>query len=309
MSYFGGTVSRKNGLRPDYQFGALVVVFAAVLGFAYIVFAPDFKTQMVVREVVVKEVPAKQAAPTVEVLVALRDIQPGERLTPDLFRRDVRPQEASLADKAVVDPAAVDATYTASFILAGTPLVKSHLVSMEPGTSIAGRIPLGYRAVAIPIDAESGVEGWVGPGSHVDVVWATKLRGKSIVTVIVENAYVLSAGNSQRSSETETARRGRSDQGEIRPNPSAASFATLLVSHKDAQKIQLAKRSSGALSLSLRGKGDDRKAGSGTMAVEGLLKSRDLEMLDDSQGTISLGGVSYTLRGQRLVRVRPEERW
>jgi pilus assembly protein CpaB len=121
------------------------------------------------------------------------------------------------------------------------PLSDKMVTNVRPITAISSKIPEGYRAVTIPVDQTTGVEGWAKPGVKVDVSWTSVRDGRSLVTTIVYNAEVLSAGGSPSSNPNEP--------------PSAATTVTLLVTDADAGKIHLA-QTNGKVSLSLRGDND-----------------------------------------------------
>ena len=83
----------------------------------------------------------------------------------------------------------------------------------------------------------------------------------------------------------------------------ASGYVTLLLSVKNAQKIQLAKKSNGSLSLSLRGQKDEQNLGSETMAVDSLLRDSDIRNLETVEG-ITIDGKEHILQSGKLVKLR-----
>ncbi len=155
---------------------------------------------------------------------------------------------------------------------------------------ITAKIPKGHRAVAIPVDPISGVEGWVAPGVRVDVVWTTIVDGQPMAVTIVENAHVLSAGRrTDKNSAPLGAVNGVSVQAE---------HVTLLATIADSQKIQLAKKSPGSLSLSLRGDGDLELQGVETTETGQLL---GISATENPTEEVELGGKSYILNNGQLI--------
>ena len=229
----------------------LVVVFVfAVLSFALIavlLFSTGPSTASVKPVVVQKEEPEIKM---VDVLVPIQDIEPA------LFKKESRPQ-IGVSGRVVRDFEEITGHYSRSLIVAGQPLYRDYITNVRPTNAITANIPEGYRAVTISVDARSSVEGWARPGAKVDIVWASKIRGQPGVTVIVQNARILSAE--------------RQIDAKTQPGMPVPSTVTLLVSASDAAKIQLAS-TTGALSLNLRGDNDVGKGTSGSsITVQDLL--------------------------------------
>jgi len=75
----------------------------------------------------------------------------------------------------------------------------------------------------------------------------------------------------------------------------------LMVSLEDSQRINLAK-TSGSLTLSLRGSEDQAAAGDQTLTIERLLKARGVVLSDEVTGSVKMGGKLYEIRDDgRLV--------
>ena len=222
-----------------------------------------------------------------EVLVATEPVTQGTRLRSNMFKLDVRPI-TGIEDQVLKDLSAVRNQYAVAPISVDSIVLKEQIGKNSPTNIITSRIPDGFRAVSIPVDAESGVEGWARPGARVDVVWSTQHRGKQLVSTIVENAEVLSA---ERSTENDTA----AAAGAALPT-----HITLLVTIKDAQRIQLAK-TSGALSLNLRGDSDDSGGNAETISIDKLLRPIVAENIGEAQGKVVMGGKEYVLTDGRLI--------
>ena len=108
----------------------------------------------------------------------------------------------------------------------------------------------GFRAIALDVDATSGLEGHALPGSRVDVTLTSNRTGENVTTVLVENARVLSYGGDTRSLEQQ-----RSQVSGLRVAPSISRTITLEVKPIDALQIENA-RSLGRLGLLMRAPGD-----------------------------------------------------
>lgn len=224
----------------------------------------------------------------VSVLVPLKNINPGTVLEPSLFRVEEKAQ-ISVDSGTVTGIATINGKYAKSLIISGVPLHKDLITDLRPISAISSSIPAGYRAVTITVDKRSGVEGWAKPGSKVDVIWASKIRGKHAITTIVQNAKVLSSN--------QTTQAGLEANAANAPQNSAGpSTVTLLVTVLDAQKIQLAS-TTGSLSMSLRGD-QDFGAASNTSSITiddllGLSKGGPKRKI--YKGKVTLGGKQWGL--------------
>lgn len=219
----------------------------------------------------------------VSVLVPNRNIQPGVALEPSLFRIEQKAQVA-VDNNAVTGVATINGKYAKSLIVAGVPLLKNLITEVKPVSAISSSIPPGYRAVTITVDKRASVEGWAKPGSKVDIVWASQIRGQPAITTIVQNAKILSTDQKT------------SDVNDGKKDPNVPSTVTVLVTVLDAQKIQLAS-TTGKLSLSLRGDLDLGSASNtSSITVDDLLGlSRGGPKRKLYKGKVTLGGKQWGL--------------
>ena len=121
-------------------------------------------------------------------------------------------------------------------IRAGDVLVTGSVSDFGATVTIGSTLAPGYRAVAVSVNAETAVGGFVTPGDHVDIV-LTEGRGDTLRTgVILQNIRVLATD--QNADTTGSAAR-------------TARTITVEVSTRDAQVLTLAQQA-GLLSLALR---------------------------------------------------------
>lgn len=226
----------------------------------------------------------------IDVLVPNQDIDSGVALESRMFKREPRPQ-IGVSPRVVVDFEELKGQFARGLIIAGQPLHRDLITSVRPSSAITASIPEGYRAITISTDARSSVEGFVRPGSRVDVLWISTIRGAQGVTRIVQNARVLSA------------------ERQINPNqqPGAPvpSTVTLLVTADDAAKINLA-MTSGSITLQLRGDSDVRAASSGaSITISDLLgNSGPTAVANDCSGSVKMEGVSYCVKRDGSLEVQ-----
>lgn len=229
---------------------------------------------------------------TLTVLIPVRQIQTGEPLDPTMFRSETRPK-VGLSDKVLKDLEETKGMYARSVINPDQPLNADLVTNIRPTNAITANIPEGYRAVTIRVDVTSGVEGWARPGAAVDVVWASAIRGKQAVTVIVQNAKVLSAERQMENNQAQGA--------------SVPSTVTLLVTADDAAKIQLAS-TAGSLTLSLRGDNDDRGQQVKSITIDDLYggangagQTTKPDPAIGSAGTVRIGGEDFYFKDGKLI--------
>lgn len=224
-----------------------------------------------------------------DVLIPLQALEAGTALEPTMFRKESRPT-AALGPSVVTSFEQIKGAYTASFVAAGQPLLSEYVTMKKPINQIQANIPEGYRGITVAVDTTTSVEGWARGGAKVDVVLSSSINGKPSLTVIVQNARVLSAGR-QTSGDP-----GGQDQG-------APSTVTLLVTAEEAARISLAS-SSGQLSLSLRGDEDEANYPQATTInidsiLGGEIAGTPSAVL--SEGTIKIDGKEFEIVNGKLV--------
>jgi Flp pilus assembly protein CpaB len=176
----GPTVARRP-LRSRVSSGHLVMVVAGLLG------------------LLLSLAVLRRADSSVPVLVARRDLAPGTRVEPDLFRATaVHVDPGPLAN--LVTPATLDGLrgrIVRSPMLAGDLLERSDLAA--PSTGAAA------RSVSFPVDASVAVDGDLTAGDRIDVLASTDdgarsgyvLAGADVVAVHASSSGPLRAGDGQ----------------------------------------------------------------------------------------------------------------
>jgi len=196
-------------------------------------------------------------------------------------------------------------------ITAGQPVTRGALVGPKDRGFLAAALGPGMRAITVPVNASTGVAGFVFPGDHVDLVLTQTVEGggdgpalKTSET-IVRNIRVLATDH--RFSE-------KDDDGKT--TVKTFSNVTMEVTPRIAEKIAVA-QSMGTLSLSLRSIADntaelEREVASGAVKVPANVNpAQERQMLlaianrpMDTDTTFTTGGdVSRFQR--RTVPARP----
>ena len=161
-----------------------------------------------------------KAAPTVNVLVATMEIRAGGEIGPEMLAAAPIPL-AALSNTHITLPSATDATYEKAMadvqaksvgrrakrlVAAQTPIFWMD-VDTEPKAPFADLIGDDHRAVTLPVDNVSSVNGFIRPGSRVDVVLTASESALGILagtgggakdaivsSVILQNVPVIAVG-------------------------------------------------------------------------------------------------------------------
>jgi pilus assembly protein CpaB len=146
-------------------------------------------------------------------------------------------------------------------IARGEPILLSRI---SERAVLSANLPADMRAVTVPVDAVTGVAGFVTPGDVVDVLVTRQISGDGansddkMVSVVLERVPVLAIDLRAGEAQTEAA---------------LGKTATLQVSPRDAQKLVLATQV-GRLSLALRNIEDQQ--GGAASGTRGVVTTRDL---------------------------------
>lgn len=187
---------------------------------------------------------APAPAPVVEtarVLVAARDIAPGERVSAGSFRWAPWPDEAVVAGYLVRarDAEAIErlsGAVSRTAMVAGEPILEPRLVQPGQAGFMAAVIDPGMRAVAVPTSARAGAGGFILPNDRVDILLTLPANENFATRTVVENVRVLAIDQSH---------------SESREGALVGATATLELSPSQARAVSMAV-ASGTVSLALR---------------------------------------------------------
>jgi pilus assembly protein CpaB len=230
--------------------------FGTVLMFA-IAFVCAAAAALLIRSVLLAPpaAPAIAAAkpagmPTRTILVAARDLMPGEKLTPAAVREaswpaELLPRGVFTSREALFKGGAEPTLHAA---IAGNEPILAQRLLQGPDLGLTGRLNDGMRGITIRVNEASGVGGFVQPEDRVDVLLTQTGRmgdtargaARSYTKTLVRSVRVLATDQ----------------QTERRPRAQPPKTVTLEVSEENAKRLTLA-GSVGQLSLTLN-KGDVR---------------------------------------------------
>lgn len=182
--------------------------------------------------------------PSVEVMVAARDIQVGSKLE-DKDLRLARFSMASVPIGAYLSKNKLLGRGVVQPIAQGEFILPAKLAAENAGSGLPSMIPPGMRAVSVRVNEVVAVAGFATPGTRVDVLLTGNPTGSADrqTTTVLENVQVLATGQKLE----------RNAAGEAQNAP----VITLLVSPDDAQRLTLAS-SEGRIQLALRNPLDTR---------------------------------------------------
>lgn len=200
-------------------------------------------------------------AETVNVLVTGRELKYGQTLT----REDVR--VAPFPAVAVPPGAYTDVDelfpdgHTTRTVLRTMdeiePILKTKLTDPGKEAGITSHLSSGMRAFTIPVNATSGVAGFLRPGDHVDVFWTGRTSDRGEVTQLIQPRLRLIAVD---------------QNADMDRSAKASSARTVTVEASPSVAASLAQaQNSGRLSLALVGVDDDSISDSIEMTQDGLL--------------------------------------
>ena len=176
------------------------------------------------------------------VVVAVKPIGFGEPIAPNAVTVQTWPVEAlppgAFTGLHEVVPAAIDGDMRRATraLVQGEILLRSKVSDFGEKVTIVQTLDPNSRAVAIQVDAVTGVAGFVTPGDRVDIILTQGGNDGLKAVTILQNVRVIAV-----------------DQiaDEMNDNPSIARTVTVEVSPDDSQKLALAQQA-GRLSLTLR---------------------------------------------------------
>ncbi|HLU19410.1 MAG TPA: Flp pilus assembly protein CpaB [Pusillimonas sp.] len=185
----------------------------------------------------IQQIEARAKVPTVQRIVAARDLPAGVRLRPEHLAVRSFPAEVTSSDSLSPEGlAAIDGRLLRAPLRAGDVLLPIHAAS-EKGAPFSSRLGEGRRAITMPIDAINSASGLLEPGDLIDLYVSFDYQRRRITAPLLQGVLVLATGTSTEGGA------GHEGQG--------YSTVTLDTAPEDAIKL-VAARQSGSLTALLR---------------------------------------------------------
>jgi pilus assembly protein CpaB len=231
----------------------VILVVALVAGGAAAWMAVAMRSAPAVVTEIAAVAPAAKVAVT-EVLIAARELSPGEVLTADAMRWQAWPEGAINAAyvSRAADPGAAErlaGSVARLRIVEGEPVVESKLSARGSGF-MSSQLPAGKRAVAVRISAETTAGGFILPNDRVDILHTTPPRNDSPMPrsrTLLRNVRVLAID--QKVDE-------RVKDDKTKSSPTAVGKTATVELDPELAEVLAAAEASGVLSLALRSAAD-----------------------------------------------------
>ena len=231
-----------------------------------------------------KPAPAPEIA-TDEILVAKEDLPTGSFIKADDLTWQTWPKEGIKEEyvvKGIGSEQDLEGAVVRTHLLAGEPITAARVIHPGDRGFLAAVLEEGKRAVSVPVDATTGISGFVFPGDWVDVLLTFR------TTVNSEAEEEGASGETRFFSETllTEVRILAIDQSveSVDGTAQVAKTATLEVSAKQAEKIAIA-MSIGSLSLSLRSMVREQQPDTGLVELAGGTLGDDVTGGNSSKGS------------------------
>lgn len=178
-------------------------------------------------------------APTVGVVVAARNLEPGQQLTQQDVRLIDWPASA-LPDGFAAAADEVVGRGVISPLRVNEPILFSKIAAPDGGVGLQATIDQGRRGVAVRVNDVIGLSGWIRRGHRVDVL-VTLDQGaevqEPVTKVVLQDILVLAVGPNMSQANPD--------------EPVEAGTAILAVTPEEAEKLALA-ANKGSIQLALR---------------------------------------------------------
>ena len=248
-------------------FGLVLVTGLGLAGTAVHMVRGHFQAQAV--QLAQTQAVAAAAVPTVKVFAVTRAIGYGERLAPaDVqlvdYAEPFLPQGVFLTEEDLFPEGPEELRTVLRPMEPNEPVLVVKVTEPGEDAGLTSRLAEGMRAFTISVDVSTGVSGFLRPGDNVDVYWTGSVeeggRGARRVTQLIESGLKV-IGINQTSDDTAT-------------QVGVAQTVTVEVSPQQVANLAQA-QSTGGLSLSLVGHGDDTVAAAIEVDQKSLLGLED----------------------------------
>jgi pilus assembly protein CpaB len=135
------------------------------------------------------------------IVVAQQTIPMGIEIKPTML--SITKTSKSLAPQGLYsDPKKLAGRVARSAVPKGMPVIEEMLAAPGTPAGMASLVPAGYRAVAVKVDEETSVAGFLKPGCHVDVAAVMSVRGASggatetISKILLQDVIIAAVGQS-----------------------------------------------------------------------------------------------------------------
>jgi len=187
-----------------------------------------------------KKAESGQAIPSQQIVVAAKAMPLGTLLDDSDLRVIPWPSQDTLAG-AFNNPKDCEGRALMAPVAENEPILEAKLAPRQAGAGLPAAIPVGMRAISVPVNDVVAVAGFVTPGTMVDVLVTGQAQNgsqqDSMTSIVLEDVRVLAAGE-----KVEQDQAGK---------PTPVSVVTLLVTPEQANRLTMA-TTEGQIHLTLR---------------------------------------------------------
>ncbi|MCC6509293.1 MAG: Flp pilus assembly protein CpaB [Pirellulaceae bacterium] len=191
---------------------------------------------------------------TVEIYVAMKDVDVNQKLTPELFKLEKWPQNR-VPDGAIFKLEEVKDRYVRQRMYPGEPILAGKLNDSIVGVDT--EIPRGFRVFDLSVNERNGGSGYIKPGARVDVLGTFKVNNITESRTVMRNVRIFGInGVTVRDTDPSTTNRATTFQ--------------LLVHESQMDALNLA-TAMGELRCTLRGTVENQNTEEGTDTGEAFI--------------------------------------
>ncbi len=125
--------------------------------------------------------------PTVEIYVAIKDVDVNQKLTSELIKLEKWPQNR-VPDGAIFKLEDVENRFVRQRMYPGEPILAGKLNNTIVGVDT--EIPKGYRVFDLSVNERNGGSGYIKPGARVDVLGTFKVNNVTESRVVMRNVRI-----------------------------------------------------------------------------------------------------------------------
>ena len=147
------------------------------------------------RERYLRELMAQRGAQ--DIVVAAQDIPRDQAIQPPFITtKKILPND--MQSGALSNPGTVIGKIARTGIYEGQQITSSMIKFPEELKQLSKQVPAGKRAVTIPVDRVSSIDGNITPNDHIDIVSVLAFNQESLIAPLFEDVLVLDTGGESR---------------------------------------------------------------------------------------------------------------
>jgi pilus assembly protein CpaB len=244
-----------------------------------------------INQMMAKQGPATPGGETVEIYVAMKDVNTNDQILPETLKREPWPKDKIPPD-AITKLEDLEGRRARTKLFAGEPVREAKLLEKgDAGIGAADTVPTGFRVVSVRVDAVKSSGNLIKPGDRVDVIvhisnHGGRGRSEPVTKTFLQDVRVFAVNDVLD-------RDPASGNSKV-----AAQTISLLVKPDQVELVTLAEEM-GKVRLSMRSPNDDEKTDTDGAVMTELLGDHTSE----SQRSEESGGGETAQAGNPLLNL------